>query len=75
MTLGGVTTLALAMCFTLEYNWPAYLGIWLFKGLLLRYGGRGLYLKLAPFFLGLVLGGYVTPVCLGFLAWLFGWYA
>ena len=66
---------ALAMCFTLEYNWPAYLGVWIFKGLLLRYGGRGLYLRLAPFFLGVILGGFVVPPCWGFLAWLFGWYA
>jgi hypothetical protein len=66
---------ALAMCFTMEYNWPAYLGIWAVKGLILRYGGRTLYLRLTPFFLGLILGGFVVPILWGFVAWLFGWYA
>ncbi len=65
---------ALAMCYTLEYNWPAFLGIWTLKGLLLRYGGRSLYQRLVPFFLGLVLGGLVAPVCWGFIAYLFEWY-
>lgn len=65
---------ALAMCYTLEYNWPAYLAIWLLKGRLLRYGGRELYLRLVPFFFGLILGGFVVPVLWGFCAWLFEWY-
>jgi hypothetical protein len=65
---------ALAMCYTMEYNWPAYMGIWVLKGLVLRYGGRTLYFRLAPFFLGLVLGGLVIPVLWGFVAWLFEWY-
>jgi hypothetical protein len=66
---------ALAMCFGVEYNWPAFLGIWVFKGLLLRYSGRGAYLRFAPFFLGLTLGGLVAPVGWGFVSWAFGWYA
>jgi hypothetical protein len=65
---------ALAMCFTLEYNWPAFLGMWIFKGLLLRYGGRSLYQRYVPIFLGLTLGGIVAPICWGFLAYLFEWY-
>jgi hypothetical protein len=65
---------ALAMCFTLEYNWPAFLGMWIFKTLLLRYGGRSLYQRFVPFFLGLTLGGLVAPVCWGFLSYLFNWY-
>jgi hypothetical protein len=65
---------ALAMCFTLEYNWPAFLGMWIFKGVMLRYFGRNLYQRLIPFFLGLTLGGLVAPVCWGFISWLFGWY-
>ncbi len=65
---------ALAMCFTLEYNWPAFLGMWIFKGLILRYGGRNLYQRLVPVFLGLTLGGLVAPVCWGFLAYVFEWY-
>jgi len=66
---------AMAMCFAVEYNWPAFLLIWVFKGLLLRYGGRPLYLRLVPFFLGLTLGGLIAYVFWGFCAWLFGWYA
>jgi hypothetical protein len=65
---------ALAMCFAVEYNWPAFLIIWAFKGLLLRYAGRSLYVRLVPLFLGVVLGGMVVPVCWGFMAWLFEWY-
>jgi hypothetical protein len=64
----------LAICFAVEYNWPAFLGIWAFKGLILRYGGRGLYVRLVPFFLGLVMGGLVAPMFWGFAAWLFEWY-
>jgi hypothetical protein len=65
---------ALAVCFAVEYNWPAFLAVWLLKGLLLRYGGLGLYLRLVPLFLGLTLGGLVVPVCWGFVAWLLEWY-
>ncbi len=65
---------ALAMCFAVEYNWPAFLGMWLLKLLLLRYVGRKLYLRYAPIFLGLILGGLVVPMGWGFVAWLFEWY-
>jgi len=65
---------ALAMCFAVEYNWPAFLAMWLLKLILLRYGGRSLYLRCAPVFLGLVLGGFVVPMVWGFVAWLFEWY-
>ena len=33
---------------------------WLCKGLVLRYGGPGLYLRTRPFFMGLILGQFVT---------------
>jgi hypothetical protein len=66
---------ALAMCFAVEYNWPAFLMMWLVKLLLLRYGGRQLYLRCAPLFLGLILGGLVVPMGWGFIAWLFNWYS
>lgn len=65
---------ALAVCFAVEYNWPAFLTMWIVKGLLLRYGGRGLYLRLLPVALGLTLGGLVVPVLWGFLAWWGEWY-
>ncbi len=65
---------ALAVCFAVEYNWPAFLGMWIIKTLVLRYGGLSRYLKFVPFFLGLTLGGLIAPVCWGFIAWAFGWY-
>jgi hypothetical protein len=65
---------ALAMCYGVDYTWPSFLLLWLFKGLLLRWGGLRLYQTFIPFFLGLTLGGLVTPVCWGLAAWLFGWY-
>lgn len=65
---------ALAVCFAVEYNWPAFLSVWLFKTLLLRYGGLGLYVRFVPFFLGLTLGGIVVPLLWGFVAYLFEWY-
>jgi hypothetical protein len=66
---------ALAVCFAVEYNWPAFLGVWLVKLLLLRYGGLGLYLRFVPAALGLTLGGLVVPVMWGFVAYVFEWYA
>jgi hypothetical protein len=65
---------ALAVCFAVEYNWLAFLIAWLIKLLVLRYGGRNLYQKLVPGFLGIVLGGLLMPVVWSFIAWLFGWY-
>ena len=65
---------ALAMCYGVEYNWPAFLGIWLFKGLLLRYHGRANYVCYSPMFLGLILADPVTPVAWGFAGWPFEWY-
>jgi hypothetical protein len=65
---------ALAVCFAVEYNWPAFFMMWLVKFLLLRYGGRGLYLTFIPTALGLTLGGLVVPILWGFIAYLFEWY-
>ncbi len=65
---------ALAMCYALEYTWPAFLGVWFIKGWLLRYGGRALYLRYIPVSFGLVLGGIVVPILWGFVAWAFEWY-
>jgi hypothetical protein len=65
---------ALAVCFAVEYNWPAFFLMWVTKSLMLRYGGRGLYLRFVPFFLGLTLGGLVVPQFWGFLAYLLEWY-
>ena len=60
---------ALAMSCAVEYSWPAYLMMALFKFLTLRYGGRTLYEKFVPFFLGLTLGGLLTPVVWGWAGW------
>ncbi|MCX6380976.1 MAG: hypothetical protein NT023_16120, partial [Armatimonadetes bacterium] len=65
---------ALSVCYTMEYNWPAYMGIWVVKGLILRYGGRSLYFRSVPLFLGLILGGLVAPVLWGFVGYVFRWY-
>ena len=66
---------ALAICFAVEYNWPAFLLMWIVKGLLLRYGGLSMYLRFVPIALGLTLGGLVVPVFWGFLSYLMAWYA
>lgn len=65
---------ALSVCYTMEYNWPAYMGIWVVKGFILRYGGRSLYFRSVPLFLGLILGGLVAPVLWGFVGYVFRWY-
>lgn len=65
---------ALAMCYGVEYTWPSFLLIWVFKGLVLRYGGLRQFQAFRPLFLGLVLGGLITPVCWGLAAWVFAWY-
>lgn len=65
---------ALAVCFAMEYNWPAFLMVWILKGLFLRYGGLKLYQRFVPAALGLTLGGIVVPVLWSFISWVFGWY-
>lgn len=66
---------ALAVCFAVEYNWPAFFLMWLIKGLMLRYGGLKLYIQFVPAALGVTLGGFVVPVIWSFISWLMGWYA
>ena len=65
---------ALAMSYGVEYSWPAFLFMAAFKFFTLRYGGRRLFESFAPFFLGMTLGGLITPVGWGLVAWLFQWY-
>ena len=64
---------ALAMCYTLEYNWPAFLGMWIFKGLLLRYADATLP-SAHSLLSGAHAGRLVAPVCWGYVSYLFGWY-
>ncbi len=51
---------ALAGTFTMPWLWCATFVGWLIKALILRYGGMKLYRQLLPFFIGLILGDYVS---------------
>ena len=51
---------ALAISFAMDYFWFAFFISWLIKFVLLRSGGLGTHRKAMPFFLGLILGDYVT---------------
>lgn len=46
--------------FANDFFWCDMFGAWLIKSLVLRYGGLGLYRQAMPFFLGLILGDFVT---------------
>jgi hypothetical protein len=51
---------ALNMSFANDFFWGDLFIAWLIKSCLLRYGGITLYRRSLPFFLGLILGDYVT---------------
>ena len=51
---------AFNMTFANDFFWCDMLVAWLLKSLIMRYGGRELYRKCLPFFLGLILGDFVT---------------
>ena len=57
---------------TVEF-WMPCLIAWLFKSLVLRYGGMALYAKARPFFLGLVLGEFGIAVIFALLNALTAW--
>ncbi len=44
----------------LRWHWTPFFVAWLAKLLVLRYGGLRMYSRTLPFFLGLVLGDYIT---------------
>ena len=46
--------------FANDFFWCDMFVAWLIKSLVLRYGGLGLYRQAMPFFLGLILGDFVT---------------
>ncbi|HLH79742.1 MAG TPA: DUF6785 family protein [Chthonomonas sp.] len=54
--------LAFAVTSSWEINlvWGPLFLAWIFKGLILRYGGRGAFQKALPFFIGLMLGQFVV---------------
>jgi hypothetical protein len=51
---------ALNMSFANDFFWCDMFVAWLIKALILRYGGMNVYRKGLPFFLGLILGDFVT---------------
>lgn len=59
---------ALAVSYAMEYWWAPFLATWLAKLLIVRYGGLKLYRQIMPFFIGLVIGDYVTAIFWGLVA-------
>ncbi len=51
---------ALAVSFAMDYFWFCFFVAWLLKFLIVRFGGMKAYQNAIPFFLGLVLGDYVS---------------
>ncbi len=51
----------LAGSWVIQLSWFSCCLAWMVKGLILRFGGGQLYRSAAPFFLGLILGGFITP--------------
>lgn len=51
---------AVAGTFTMPWLWCATFVGWVLKMLIIRYGGMSSYRKHLPFFLGLILGDYIT---------------
>jgi len=62
----------LAVSYAMDYFWfTAFIG-WLCKLLTIRYGGIKLYRRALPFFMGLILGDYVTASLWSLIGWLLG---
>ncbi len=62
----------LAVSYAMDYFWfTAFLG-WLLKLLTVRYGGIRGYRQALPFFMGLILGDYVTASIWGLIGWSMG---
>ena len=52
--------LAVGLPHPVQIIWPSVFMAWMFKALILKYGGARLYLRMRPFFLGMVLGSFGT---------------
>jgi len=53
---------ALAVSFAMDMFWAPFLVAWMAKGLVTRYGGMKLHNRVAPAFLGLILGDFTMGV-------------
>jgi len=51
---------AMNMSFANDFFWCDMFVAWMVKSIILRYGGNRLYRQCLPFFLGLILGDFVT---------------
>jgi hypothetical protein len=51
---------ALAVSYAMDYFWFAFFVSWFIKLLIVRFGGMKAHNAGVPFFLGLILGDYVT---------------
>jgi hypothetical protein len=63
---------AVAGTFTMEWLWCATFVGWLVKLLVVRYGGMRNYRKFIPFFIGLILGDYITGCAWAIYGSIFG---
>lgn len=62
----------LAVSYAMDYFWfTAFIG-WLCKVLTIRYGGIKMYRQALPFFMGLILGDYVTASLWTLIGWAMG---
>ncbi len=48
--------LAFSLCYAAEQGWASFMAAWFIKGLVMRYGGVGLYRSLVPAAIGLAVG-------------------
>ena len=62
----------LAVSYAMDYFWFTALIGWLCKTLSIRYGGIKLYRQALPFFMGLILGDYVTASIWTLIGWALG---
>ena len=62
---------AISSSWAIHLIWFPMLIAWVFKGLILRYGGSGTYGRAVPFFLGLILGDCVMGSLWGLIGLLF----
>lgn len=65
--------LGYAICYswTLMVFWFPCLMAWIFKVVIMRYGGMKTYLTARPFFLGLIMGEFSMAVIFAIIAWVF----